>query len=112
VYIQKSDDLVLYDGVALHIQDLSVRLQHTPDGDMAGNEGVGDSRQLAVVEMNVGTADLATEGFENDGTRLEIRLWIFPDFYGGVRGWHDGGVDHGCKPRMCPGWNGSGPWGL
>jgi hypothetical protein len=85
----------------VHVDDPPSERVDCADGDVTGNERIGDAGEAAMVQMNVGATDLGVACPEERGTGLEVRGRRLAklDRLVGCRddGGAVGGARHNCK---------------
>ena len=67
--VEEGDDVAFLDRLAVDVLEISARLVDDADGDVAGDDRERDV-ELAVMEMDVGAADLGVESLEECGAGL------------------------------------------
>src|SRR6185503_310565 len=97
VDVEEGDDVAFLDRRALDVGELASRCFNDADGDVAGDDREWDV-EAAVVEVDVGSADLRIERPEQRCPGFEVRSCNVPDFQGLAGASHDGGLV-GCHPR-------------
>ena len=59
--VEKRDDVALLEWIALDVRDRTAKLLDHTDRHVAGNQRIGDARQLAMVQVNVCPANLGEQ---------------------------------------------------
>jgi hypothetical protein len=85
VDVEKRDDVAFMERVAFDVSERAAKLRDRSDRDVPGNERVRDARQLAVMEVDVGPADLGEQHVEQRGAGIECRPGELDDADGLVR---------------------------
>ena len=73
---------------------------HPTARDVAGNDRPGHGIEPALVEVDVGPADLARQGFKQDSSRRKVRKRALPHFKGSVGGGHPDGFGSSHNPLL------------
>src|SRR4029079_4623385 len=81
VDVEEGDDVAFLDRRALDVGELASRRFNDADGDVAGDDREWDV-EAAVVEVDVGSADLRIERPEQRCPGFEVRSCNVPDFQG------------------------------
>ena len=90
VDVENGDNVAVTDALALAVAELATRCRHCADRHVSRDDRIGDV-ELAVVEMDVGAADLRIHGMEERRALLELRQRKLSQLDGSVRGGEDGG---------------------
>jgi hypothetical protein len=73
VNVEKRDRVALTERTTLHVRERPTELGDPADRHVTRNERIGDARELAVMEVDVGAADLGEQHVEQRGTALDHR---------------------------------------
>ena len=90
-------------GTELGTEGVAIRtsgFEHPAHAHMTGYDGIRDACQPSVVEVHVGAAHLAGDGFQQHPAILENRLIDVPDFQWGVWLRHNGGPDRHLSQQL------------
>ncbi len=103
--VEEGDHVTLVQRIAFHIHHLSCQVGNATHADVTRDDGIGHSRQLAVVEVHVGAAHLAVDRLQQDGPRFQFWLGELSHLQRFLRSPHDSGFDHNVSlpsPLMVP----------
>jgi hypothetical protein len=104
VYVVKRHHIAGFEGIPQSVRLNAGSFQDLPYADMARDDGIGDTGELPVKEVDVSAAHLTGDRLQKDRPRLEDRVVQLPDLHRRKRSHHD------CSSYAHPG-KVEGPWG-
>ena len=94
MHVEKGDAIAFTTGPAFNIEQLPTNLAQAADGNVTGNQWIGNTLQSALLKINVGATDLRKFDLKQSRVLFEFRTGNFAQFDRRVRLRDDGNKRH------------------